>query len=110
MPIVEAQTDDPRLPRSVASYYAIAPARRTAVAEVVDRARVRSTLLLRDQQNQPKPHVAGLGESLYTDHLITVELAGAVLFVALVGALAIAAPKPPIRPGAASEPIEATAS
>ena len=34
---------------------------------------------------------AGLGESLYTDYLLTVELAGALLFVALIGALAIAA-------------------
>ena len=39
-----------------------------------------------------------VGETLYTDHLITVELAGALLFVALVGALAIASPKPPVRP------------
>ena len=46
-----------------------------------------------------KPHVAGLGESLYTDHLVTVELAGALLFVALIGAVAIADPKRPIRPG-----------
>ena len=43
-------------------------------------------------------HVAGLGASLYTEHLVTVELAGALLFVALIGALSIAAPKPPIRP------------
>ncbi len=43
-------------------------------------------------------HVAGLGAALYTDHLVTVELAGALLFVALIGALSIAAPRPPIRP------------
>src|SRR5262249_53715729 len=43
------------------------------------------------------PHVAGLGGTLYTDHLIAVELAGALLFVALIGAAAIATPKPPIR-------------
>ena len=43
-------------------------------------------------------HVAGLGGTLFTDHLISVELAGSLLFVALVGALAIASPKPPIRP------------
>ena len=43
-------------------------------------------------------HVAGLGATLYTDHLVTVELAGALLFVALIGALAIASPKPPVRP------------
>jgi NADH-quinone oxidoreductase subunit J len=44
------------------------------------------------------PHVAGLGATLFSDHLITVEIAGAILFVALVGAAAIATPKPPIRP------------
>ena len=32
-----------------------------------------------------KPNVAGLGESLYTDHLVTVGLAGVLLFVALSG-------------------------
>ena len=47
----------------------------------------------------PAPHVAGLGGTLFTDHLISVEVAGILLFVALVGALVIAAPKPPIRPG-----------
>ena len=46
----------------------------------------------------PTPHVAGLGGTLYTDHLITVEIAGAILFVALVGAAAIATPKPHVRP------------
>jgi NADH-quinone oxidoreductase subunit J len=46
-----------------------------------------------------KPNVAGLGESLYTDHLVTVGLAGALLFVALVGAVAITNPKRPHRPG-----------
>ena len=43
-------------------------------------------------------HVAGLGVALYTEHLVTVELAGALLFVALIGAVTIAAPKAPIRP------------
>ena len=47
----------------------------------------------------PSPNVAGLGASLYTDHLVTVALAGALLFVALVGAVAITNPKRPIRPG-----------
>jgi len=45
------------------------------------------------------PHVAGLGATLFSDHLIAVEIAGAILFAALVGAAAIATPKPPIRPG-----------
>jgi NADH-quinone oxidoreductase subunit J len=49
---------------------------------------------------RPKAHVAGLGESLFTDNLIVVELAGTLLFAALLGALSIATPKPPIRPGA----------
>jgi NADH-quinone oxidoreductase subunit J len=43
-------------------------------------------------------HVASLGGNLYTEHLVTVELAGALLFAALIGALAIASPKAPIRP------------
>lgn len=45
------------------------------------------------------PHVAGLGSTLFADHLISVELAGFLLFVALVAAVSIATPKPPIRPG-----------
>ncbi|MFO0910315.1 MAG: NADH-quinone oxidoreductase subunit J [Isosphaeraceae bacterium] len=59
----------------------------------------RATAQLNFGDGQPKPHVAGLGETLYTDHLVTVELAGALLFAALIGALCIASPKPPIRPG-----------
>ena len=43
-------------------------------------------------------HVASLGATLYTEHLVTVELAGALLFAALIGALAIATPRAPIRP------------
>lgn len=43
-------------------------------------------------------NVAGLGGALYTDHLIAAELAGVLLFAALVGALAIATPRAPIRP------------
>jgi NADH-quinone oxidoreductase subunit J len=46
----------------------------------------------------PPPHVAGLGATLFTDHLLAVEIAGTILFVALVGAAAIATPKPPVRP------------
>jgi NADH-quinone oxidoreductase subunit J len=59
----------------------------------------RGTLRLRADDGNMKSHVAGLGESLYTDHLISAELAGTLLFAALIGALAIAAPKPPVRPG-----------
>lgn len=79
------------------------------VAEVADRA-VRPTARLADARGRAKPHVAGLGETLYTDHLITVELAGALLFAALIGALAIAAPKPPVRPNANSTTAPLTAS
>jgi NADH-quinone oxidoreductase subunit J len=43
-------------------------------------------------------HVASLGGTLYTEHLVTVELAGALLFAALIGAIAIASPRAPIRP------------
>lgn len=74
---------------------------KVAVANVVKRA-VRSTAMLKDATVREKPHVAGLGETLYTDHLVTVEIAGALLFVALIGALSIAAPKPPVRPGQVS--------
>jgi NADH-quinone oxidoreductase subunit J len=95
-PLVDG--DDERLPRTT-----IASGLDRAKVEAIDvvqaRARFRSSLRLRDEAGGPKPHVAGLGEALYTDHLITVELAGTLLFVALVGALSIAAPKPPIRPG-----------
>jgi NADH-quinone oxidoreductase subunit J len=53
-------------------------------------------------------HIAGLGGTLYTDHLVTVELAGVLLFVALIGALSIASPKPPVRPGQANPPPPAS--
>ena len=69
-----------------------------AVDEVLARA-IRPTARLAGANGQLKPHVAGLGETLYTDHLVTVELAGALLFAALIGALAIASPKPRVRPG-----------
>lgn len=68
------------------------------VAKVMDAAN-RSTSLLVDSQGKPKPNVAGLGETLFTDHLITVELVGALLFIALIAAVAIINPKLPVRPG-----------
>jgi NADH-quinone oxidoreductase subunit J len=93
-----ASGDDPRLPRK--SFALLVPGpRQEAVRKVEERARFRTTSQLAESQGRPKPHVAGLGEALYTDHLITVELAGALLFVALVGAVCIAAPRPPVRPG-----------
>ncbi len=58
----------------------------------------RSTLPERTPGKAKPAHVASLGAVLFTDHLLTIELAGSLLFVALIGALAIATPKPPIRP------------
>jgi NADH-quinone oxidoreductase subunit J len=57
------------------------------------------TSSLRDASGAEKPNVAGLGEALYADHLLTVELAGALLFVALIAAVVITNPKRPVRPG-----------
>jgi NADH-quinone oxidoreductase subunit J len=79
------------------------PAKRSQVAAVVERAS-RSTAQLADDSGAAKPHVAGLGETLYTDFLIAGELAGVLLFAALVGALAIASPKAPVRPGTPEVP------
>jgi NADH-quinone oxidoreductase subunit J len=60
----------------------------------------RGTSRIRDAEGFDKPNVAGLGEALYTDHLLSVGLAGALLFVGLVGAVAITNPKRPVRKGA----------
>jgi NADH-quinone oxidoreductase subunit J len=51
-------------------------------------------------------HVASLGTALFTEHLLTIELAGSLLFAALIGALAIATPRPPIRPATLSTPAQ----
>jgi NADH-quinone oxidoreductase subunit J len=59
-----------------------------------------------ESDNASGRHVAGLGGTLYTDHLVTVELAGALLFVALIGALAIASPRPPVRPDRVTPPTD----
>jgi NADH-quinone oxidoreductase subunit J len=64
---------------------------------VLDRG-YRSTSWLYDSKGKEKQNVAGLGEALYTDHLVTVGLTGVLLFVALVGAVAVAHPKPIERP------------
>ena len=47
----------------------------------------------------PEPHVAGLGAAMYTTHLISSELVGAVLFVALAGAVIIATPRVGVAQG-----------
>jgi len=58
-----------------------------------------STSRLRNDSGELKPHVAGLGEALYTDHLISAGLSGVLLFVALVAAVVIANPRPPAAAG-----------
>jgi NADH-quinone oxidoreductase subunit J len=84
---------------------------------VLDRA-IRPTAVLRDEVptelGTSPPHVAGLGATLFTDHLLAVELAGALLFVALIGAISMATPRQPVRPNvggtvAAGDPAQARA-
>lgn len=60
---------------------------------------VRPTSSIYTETNQEKPDVAGLGETLYADHLVTIELAGSLLFAALIAAVAITNPRRPVRPG-----------
>lgn len=86
------------LPRTDDLASRAAPAESPTVARIVERA-VRPTERITSLDGEPKPHVAGLGESLYSDHLVTVELVGTLLFIALIGALSIASPKRPVRPG-----------
>ena len=64
---------------------------------VLDRA-YRRTSWIADDKGVEKQNVAGLGEALYTDHLVTVGLTGVLLFVALVAAVAITNPKRLERP------------
>ena len=44
------------------------------------------------------PHVAPLGRALFTEHWLSVELAGALLLVAMVGAIVIAARRGAVDP------------
>jgi NADH-quinone oxidoreductase subunit J len=81
----------------IASFHRITE--RSDAARVLANATRPSARLPVEPEDGAGTHVASLGGTLYTDHLITVELAGALLFVALVGAVAIARPKPPTRPG-----------
>jgi NADH-quinone oxidoreductase subunit J len=60
-------------------------------------------------QSADGSHVESLGATLYTEHLVTVEVAGVLLFAALVGALVIAAPRAPIRP-TPGRPLKSTAA
>jgi NADH-quinone oxidoreductase subunit J len=71
---------------------------RTDAKVVLERTlRPTSSLFSDGDPQKPKPNVAGLGEALYADHLLTVELAGAILFAALIAAVVITNPKP-LRP------------
>jgi NADH-quinone oxidoreductase subunit J len=65
--------------------------------QILDRS-LRPTSSLTDGNGAEKPSVAGLGEALYSDHLLTVELAGSLLFVALIAAVVITNPRRPVRP------------
>src|SRR5262249_20976697 len=65
----------PRLPRTDDLALWANPRAKGAVAEVVNRASrptARLAVTGRDGTVRFKPHVAGLGETLYTDHLVTV--------------------------------------
>jgi NADH-quinone oxidoreductase subunit J len=77
-----------------------------SVVDVLDRA-LTPTSQIFESPDQEKPNVAGLGASLYTDHLVTVGLASALLFIALVGAVAITNPGPP--GGTSPDPAQAAA-
>ncbi len=52
-----------------------------------------ATVLLAARGELPARNVASLGYSLYTDYLLAVELAGTILLVATIGAVAIASRK-----------------
>ncbi len=74
------------------------------VRVVLDKAlRPTSSLFAEDRGDSDaailKPNVAGLGEALYADHLVTVELAGSLLFAALIAAVLIADPRPTRKRG-----------
>ncbi len=79
-----------------------------AEVEVIDRSLTRTSQIF-DAPGQEKPNVAGLGASLYTDQLVTVGLAGALLFVALIGAVAITNPRRPGAIGGGPDPAQAAA-
>ena len=54
------------------------------------------------------PHVSPLGRSLFAEHWLSIELAGTLLFVAMVGAIVIVARRSPLAAGAegAAEPLD----
>jgi NADH-quinone oxidoreductase subunit J len=85
--------------RNMTSYYHLSD---THPAKPVLASSLRPTSALQDSRGADKPNVAGLGEALYSDHLITVELAGTLLFVALIAAVLITNPQRPLRAGSSS--------
>jgi len=78
-------------PREIAKLYNLD--KKSPVLAVLRDSGLRPTAQLVDDDGREKPNTAGLGASLYSDHLITAGLAGVLLFVALVGAVAIANPR-----------------
>ncbi|AMV39570.1 NADH-quinone oxidoreductase subunit J [Planctomyces sp. SH-PL62] len=90
----DAPTPESRLVRGreIAAFYQLAETNeaRKALERTL---RPTSALHADGDLSKPKPNVAGLGEALYTDHLLTVELAGSILFAALIAAVLIANPK-----------------
>lgn len=94
---VEATFQQPLVPgQNLAAHHRLVEGNPTKI--VVDRV-FRQTSAAQTPEGLEKPDVAGLGESLYTDHLVTVELAGSLLFAALIAAIVIANPKRSLRSG-----------
>jgi NADH-quinone oxidoreductase subunit J len=93
-------------PHEIVRFYGLTT---SPVVAVLDRTLTRTSQLEEAPGVEP-PNVAGLGASLYTDHLVTVGLAGALLFVALISAVAIANPPRPGRAAARGpDPAQAAA-
>ena len=73
------------------------PADRVAQAAVAPTARLAPAISVEQMletlpaQASPPPHVAALGGTLYSDHVVSVLLAAALLFISMVGAVAIIA-------------------
>ena len=72
---------------SVSTYRGESPALRP----VPGGAQVAATAALDDAPDSP--HVASLGRALFTEHWVSLEVAGTMLFVAVVGAIAMSARK-----------------
>ena len=57
---------------------------------------------LTDARGLPTAHVGGLGATLFIDHLVTVQVIGVILFVALIGAVSYATQR--LRPASTVVP------